>query len=397
MTGSALLRSELEDELARLQRNHGYRRRRVVESGRDPKRPLEVFVEGRRCINFCSNDYLGLTHHPEMIATFKRAADTYGVGSGSAHLVTGHSREHHALEEELADFLQRPRALLFSTGYMANLGIAAALLGRGDFAIQDKLNHASLIDAAQLSGARLLRYRHADVEALESRLADARGKRTVVFTDGVFSMDGDIAPLGRISELCDRHDALLVVDDAHGVGVLGSAGRGSGAHLGLPPSAIPVLMVTLGKALGSFGAAVAGEPEIIETLIQRARTYIYTTAPPPPVAAATRTALRILREESWRRQALAERIEQFRRGASQLGLELMPSQTPIQPLLLGDTADAVESSDRLLEKGIWVTAIRPPTVPVGTARLRITLSASHTAQDVTRLLDGLTALAPSPS
>lgn len=396
MAGSASLSWELQGELKRLERSHSYRRRRVVDD-RDSARPLEVSVEGQHCINFCSNDYLGLSHHPEMVAAFKHAADRYGVGSGSAHLVTGHTREHHALEEELADFLERPRALLFSTGYMANLGIAAALLGRGDLAVQDKLNHASLLDAARLCGARLLRYQHVDTGALETRLAGASGKRTMVFTDGVFSMDGDIAPLEEISELCARHRALLVVDDAHGMGVLGGGGRGTGEHLGLPPSDIPLLMVTLGKALGSFGAAVAGDADMIETLIQRARTYIYTTAPPPPVAAATRAALRLVRDEPWRRQALNQRIEQFRQGASQLGLKLMPSRTAIQPLLLGTPSGALDASTRLMEKGLWVTAIRPPTVPVGTARLRITLSAAHTAAHVERLLDALETLSPSLS
>lgn len=377
---SARLAAEIETLEAR-----GLRRRRsVLEGAAGPVRRLD----GREFLTFCSNDYLGLAAHPEVTAAFEHAARTWGVGSGAAHLVTGHTREHHALEEELAEFTGRSRALLFSTGYMANIGIAQALLDRGDWLFEDRLNHASMIDAARVSRARMLRYRHADADALEQRLAQVEGGHRLVMTDAVFSMDGDLAPLPDLVAVCGRHEAWLMIDDAHGLGVLGE-GRGSAAHFGLGPDQVPILMGTLGKALGGFGAFVAGDEALIEYLIQRARTYIYTTAPPPAVAAAVRAALNVCRREHWRRDHLADLIRRFRAGAGALGLELPESDTPIQPLVVGSPERAMRLGELLLKRGILVTPIRPPTVPEGTSRLRVTLSAAHTEADIGRLLDAL--------
>lgn len=355
-------------------------------------------VDGRRCINFCSNDYLGLARDPRPGEAMARAARAWGAGSGAAHLVSGHTAEHHALEEELADFVGTPRALLFSTGYMANLGALCALAGRGDVVAEDRLNHASLLDASRLCGARVRRYAHADPEAAARRL-EGDGRRKLVVTDAVFSMDGDTAPLAALAGIARRAGAWLMVDDAHGLGIAGPGGRGSLAAAGLKPANSTVLVGTLGKALGTFGAFVAGDEDLVETLVQRARPYVYTTAPPPAVAAATRASLAIATREEWRRQRLAELTARFRAGAAGLGLRLMASDTPIQPLLAGEPAAALAASEALFEAGIWATAIRPPTVPEGSARLRITLSAAHEDAHVERLLDvlaGLPALQAGP-
>ena len=361
-----------------------YRRRLTLQSAQGPV----VRVDGRQYLNFCSNDYLGLAAHPRVIEAFDRAAAQYGVGSGASHLVCGHSAPHHELEEALADFTDRPRALLFSSGYMANTGILAALLERGDYVFQDRLNHASLLDGGLHSGARFQRFPHSDVAALEGKLAGCDGLKLVV-VDGVFSMDGDTAPLVELSAACARHDAWLMVDDAHGFGVMGKRGAGSTEAAGLDGSAVPVLMATLGKALGTAGAFVAGSELLIEAIIQQARTYIYTTALPPAIAAAGLAALRLLDEESWRRHHLADLITRFRRGAAQLELPLMASSSAIQPLLVGDPDQAVQLSERLRAQGLLIGAIRPPTVPAGTSRLRITLSAAHSERQVDQLLEQL--------
>ena len=348
-------------------------------------------------VNFCSNDYLGLARDPEVVAAMAKAAQRYGAGAGASHLVSGHGVEHEALERELAEFTGRARALVFSTGYMANLGVLGALAGRDDLLLGDELNHASLIDAARLvRSTHLQRYAHGDAAAARAALAaydahDAHAAGAFVITDGVFSMDGDLAPLPALAQAAQAHGAWLVVDDAHGIGVVGATGGGCCEHFGLDARDVPVLIGTFGKALGTFGAFVAGDDDIIELLIQRARTYIYTTALPPPVAAATRRALRIVREEPWRRENLQARIAEFRAGAAKRGLAVTPSTTPIQPLILGSPAAALEASRRLAAAGHRVTAIRPPTVPEGTARLRITLSAAHTAQQVESLLAALEA------
>ncbi len=347
------------------------RRRRVVES-RTHGSP-RMRVEGRELLAFCSNDYLGLADHPKVIEALVTAAREWGVGSGASHLVSGHCSEHHALEDEIAAFVGRPRALLFSTGYMANLAVVATLLERGDRVFEDRHNHASLLDAGLASGARFSRYPHGDVAVLRSRLARGAGSQAMVVTDGVFSMDGDVAPLRELASACRERDAWLFVDDAHGFGVLGPGGRGSVEAAGLGVQDVPVLMGTLGKACGTFGAFVAGSNDLVETLLQHARTYIYTTALPPAVAAAARASLRLLQEEPWRRSRVLDHVARFRREASRLGLPLMDSGTPIQPLLLGTEAAALAASDALLAAGIWVPAIRPPTVPAGTSRLRVML------------------------
>jgi 8-amino-7-oxononanoate synthase len=368
-----------------------YRTRQVL----DGPQGVNVSLDGREYLSFCSNDYLGLANHPEVVAAFHQGLDRYGAGSGAAHLITGHSRAHHELEEALADFVQRPRALLFSTGYMANLGVLTALAGRGNHVFEDRGNHASLLDGARLSGARLMRYRHADTADLARRLESASAAGGVVATDGVFSMDGDIAPLLTLADTASAHAAWLLVDDAHGLGVVGPQGRGSVAACGLGTGQVPILMGTLGKAFGTFGAFVAGSEELVETLIQEARTWIYTTAPPPGVAVATLAALRLVESEDWRRAQLQLLVRRFRTGALRLGLNLCDSATPIQPVLAGTAAAAMRWSAALREEGILITAIRPPTVPEGTARLRITFSAIHTVAQVDRLLHALERTLPA--
>lgn len=371
----------LRQLLTQRQAQHLYRRPRITES---PQQPV-MQVNGKTMLTFCSNDYLGLANHPEVVKAFQQAANQYGVGSGAAHLVNGHSRLHQQLEEALAEFTKRERALLFSTGYMANLGLTNALAERHDTVYQDRLNHASLLDAALLSGAKLIRYSHNDTEQLSKRLDAQTSGQKLIVTDGVFSMDGDSAPVRELAALARAHDAWLIVDDAHGLGILGSTGAGllEAEDLGQEDA---ILMGTLGKALGTAGAFVAGSHDLIEYLIQTARPYIYTTAQPPAIAAASLASLTLVQTETWRREHLQYLIQTFRAGASQLGLNLMPSQTAIQPILIGDNAKALNISQQLENAGILVTAIRPPTVPTNTARLRITLSAAHTAQQVEYLL-----------
>jgi 8-amino-7-oxononanoate synthase len=375
----------LAEQLKARKKQHLYRSRLITQSPQG----AEIMVAGRRYLNFCSNDYLGLANDPEVVASFQAAANDYGVGGGASHLVNGHSAAHHALEDALADFTGRSRALLFSSGYLANLGVISALLGRGDAVFQDRLNHASLLDAGLLSGARFQRFHHVDVADLSQRLTRSEAQRKLVVSDGVFSMDGDIAPLDKLVSVSQQHNAWLMVDDAHGLACLGNGGRGAVDLFQLEQQQVPVLMGTLGKGFGTAGAFVAGSQDLIETLIQQARTYIYTTAMPPAVAAATLTSLQRVQADSWRREKLTVLIDRFRIGAAQLGLHLMPSQTPIQPIVVGDAERAVQMSEALKAQGIMVSAIRPPTVPAGTARLRITLSAAHSEQQVDRLLAAL--------
>ena len=376
---------DLRTELTRLHEANLYRQRRISASATG----VRVQIDGRELLSFCSNDYLGLANHPEVIKAMQDGAARWGVGSGASHLVNGHTSAHHALEEELAAFTQRPRALLFSTGYMANLGVIAALCGRGDFVFEDRLNHASLLDGARLSQARLQRYGHNDAESLKQKLNGHERGEKLVATDGVFSMDGDMALLPELCKVTQQHQAWLMVDDAHGFGVLGKNGGGCVEQFGLNLDEAPILIGTLGKAFGTFGAFVAGSKDLIEFLIQKARPYIYTTALPPAVAEASRASLRLLQSEGWRREKLQSLIKQFRGGAQQLGLQLMDSKTPIQPLLIGDNANAMAMSAALKQQGILITAIRPPTVPDGTARLRITFSADHSEADVVQLLNAL--------
>ncbi|WML89318.1 8-amino-7-oxononanoate synthase [Thiothrix lacustris] len=378
------LRTELDSRRSR----HLYRSTRVADSPQQPHR----HIDGKALLTFCSNDYLGLANHPDVIYAFQQAANTYGVGSGAAHLVNGHSRPHQQLEEALAAFTGRERALLFSTGYMANLGVVNALLnGRNDVVYADRLNHASLVDAGLLSAAKLIRYPHNDTHHLDKRLLAQEGEDAtqLILTDGVFSMDGDVAPLSRLVKLARHHEAWLMVDDAHGFGVLGKTGAGLVEAEGLTQDDVPILMGTLGKALGTAGAFIAGSRDLIDYLIQTARTWIYTTAQPPAIAAATLASLQLVQTEPWRREHLQALIQQFRQGATQLGVPLMPSNTAIQPIMVGSSEKAVELSRQLEALGILITAIRPPTVPADTARLRVTLSAAHTPEDVKQLLDSL--------
>lgn len=386
---------DLPKALESLRARDLYRRRRTVQGWPAEQGGAVAIVENQERLVFCSNDYLGLSHDPRVTATFREAAARSGVGSGASHLVSGHGTEHQALEEELAAFVSRERALLFSTGYMANLGTVAALVGRGDRVLEDRLNHASLLDAGLLCGARFGRYPHGDAAAVDARLSESANGTAIVLTDGVFSMDGDVAPLDALAECCARHRAWLMVDDAHGIGVLGATGRGSVEDLGLTAAAVPILMGTLGKAIGTFGAFVAGSHDLIEYLVQKARAYIYTTALPPAVAAATRTALRLIDGESWRRERVWSHVERFRNAAKTAGIELSPSPTPIQPIVLGSAARALAASEALWAQGIWVAAIRPPTVPEGSARLRITLSAAHRDGDIERLVEALAAVLKS--
>ncbi|MFW3897946.1 8-amino-7-oxononanoate synthase [Pseudomonas putida] len=361
-----------------------YRQRPLLQSPQGP----QVVVDGQSLLAFCSNDYLGLANHPEVIAAWRAGAERWGVGGGASHLVVGHSTPHHQLEEALAEFTGRPRALLFTTGYMANLGAVTALVGQGDTVLQDRLNHASLLDAGLLSGARFNRYLHNDADSLDKRLDKAEGN-TLVVTDGVFSMDGNIADLPELVNRARAKGAWLMVDDAHGFGTLGRKGGGVAEHFGLSLEELPVLVGTLGKAFGTAGAFVAGSEDLIESLVQFARPYIYTTSQPPALACATLKSLALLRDEHWRREHLAALIAQFRGGAEAIGLELMDSFTPIQPIMIGDAGRALHLSRMLRERGLLVTAIRPPTVPAGSARLRVTLTAAHSAAQVQLLLNAL--------
>lgn len=363
-------------------------RRRRRNARRLSHDTAEIELDGVRCVDFCSNDYLGISAHPRVTEAFVAAAREHGVGARASHLITGHQGEHEALEEELAAFTGRERAILFSTGYMANLGLATALVKKGGAVLGDRLNHASLIDAGRIARADIGHFAHGDAAALERELA-TRGAGTLVLTDGVFSMDGDLAPLPAFAAACARHGAFLAVDDAHGFGVLGERGAGTLEHFGLGGSEVPALVGTLGKALGSFGAFVAGDAGLVETLIQRARTYIYTTALPPAVAAATRAALAVSISESWRRTRVLSLARRFRALAGEAGITLAESETPIQPVLIGSADAAMAASERLLARGYFVAAIRPPTVPAETSRLRIALSAAHRDADVEGLVAAL--------
>lgn len=379
---------QIQDFLTQQQQRHLYRHSRLSHS---PQAPT-MHMDGKDVLTFCSNDYLGLANHPELIQVFKQAASKYGVGSGAAHLINGHNIEHQRLEEAIAEFTGRQRALLFSTGYMANLGTITALTNKGESLYQDRLNHASLMDAGRLSDAKMWRYQHSDIENLQQRITRSNDECSMIVSDGVFSMDGDCAKLTELSDIANKHQSWLMVDDAHGFGVLGETGAGLVEQAGLSSSDVPVLMATLGKAVGTSGAFVAGDEGLIEFLIQSARTYIFTTAMPPAIAAAGSKSLELIQKESWRREHLQQLITQFKQGATELNLPMMPSDTAIQPILVGSSDKALVYSQQLLSQGILVTAIRPPTVPVGEARLRITLSAAHTKLQVEQLLSALDTL-----
>ena len=350
---------------------------------------IDIGIDGRSLRNFCSNDYLGLAQHPEVIASLQECAAWRGVGAGASHLVCGHFREHRELEEAIAQWQGYPRALLLGSGYLANLAVVQGLLREGDLCVQDKLNHASLLDGARLAGAELKRYPHGLLDGALRQLRSRPDAAALLATDGVFSMDGDFAPLKMLAVLARAEGATLYVDDAHGAGVIGPDGAGSVAHAGLGAREVPLQLITLGKALGCAGAVLVGQDALIQAISETARPYIYTTAVPPPLASAARTALGIARRESWRRFKLAAMIARFRRGAQQLGVPLMDSSTPIQPILVGSNAAALTASQRLEEAGFFVGAIRPPTVPDGRARLRVTLNAMHSETDVDALLEAL--------
>lgn len=380
--------NDLKQALVQRKEQGLYRQRKQIQSPQG----REIMLNGQRVLNFCSNDYLGLAAHPEVNKAFVRGAELYGVGSGSAHLVNGHSSAHHQLEDELAEFTGYPRTLLFSTGYMANLGVAQSLCTHRDLIIEDKLNHASLLDAARVSGAKLSRYLHGNYQSLQDKLSKRGAGECLVSSDAVFSMDGDQADIATMTDLCSSHDAWLMLDDAHGFGVLGKNGAGSLNHQQIAAKNVPIYMATLGKALGTAGAFIAGSDELVEYLIQTARSYIFTTAMPPAIAEATRASLKLLVTENWRQQALIENIKNFKLLAKQSEIPLLASDTAIQPVIINDSQKALETSHTLLKKGLHVAAIRPPTVPANTARLRITLRADHTPVDIQHLVDSLSPL-----
>jgi 8-amino-7-oxononanoate synthase len=360
------------------------RQRRLLDSAQG----AHIKADGREILSFCSNDYLGLANHPELVAALQEAAAKSGVGSGASHLITGHHRYHHELEQALAAFVGLPAALLFSTGYMANLGVIPALMGRNDAIFSDKLNHASLNDAAVLSRAELNRYPHNDLPALEKMLRASHATRKLVVADAVFSMDGDLAPVPELLALCEQYDAWLMLDDAHGFGVLGEKGRGVLSHFQVASPRI-IYMATLGKAAGVSGAFVAGEPVLIDYLIQNARTYIYTTATPPALSATLLAALKIIEQEDSRRAHLNQLINLLKSNLRLQRWQLMDSSTAIQPVVVGSNEDVLRLSEYLLTQGILVPAIRPPTVPKGSARLRISLSAAHSVDDIQRLITAM--------
>lgn len=370
----------LASALEALQQEHLFRTRNLNSSAQE----IEPVINGQQVLSFCSNDYLGLANHPKVIESFASATKKYGVGSGASHLITGHHKCHHTLEDELAEFLGCERALLFSTGYMANLGVVSSFANRDAVVFEDRLNHASLIDAGILSRANLKRYTHVACNELETQLKNDKNHSKFIISDGVFSMDGTIAPVTKLQLLAEKYSAQLIIDDAHGIGVLGDSGKGcTEGRL----NKNTILIGTLGKAFGTFGAFVAANKEIIEWLIQKARTYIYTTALPPAIAEATRTSLKLIQEETWRREKLRNLILQFRSLAEQKELPLTSSTTAIQPLIVGSSEMALNLSENLLENGILVMAIRPPTVAKNQARLRVTFSATHTQTHVERLVE----------
>jgi 8-amino-7-oxononanoate synthase len=376
--------SALAVELAELESRGLWRERRTLQG----PTAAHVRVNGREYLAFCSNDYLGLASHPALVRAAQEGCARYGVGAGASHLILGHSAAHHVLEKALARFVALPRALAFSTGYMANIGVVTALTGRGDAVFADRLNHASLNDACLLSRAEFRRYPHGDLDALERALAATRARRKLIVTDAVFSMDGDIAPVRDLAALAERFDAWLLLDDAHGFGVLGEGGRGILSHCGIASPRV-IYMATLGKAAGVFGAFVAGPGALVETLLQRARSYIYTTASPPLLAHALLEGLRLIETEQWRREHLAGLVCRLKTGLAAHRWRLMASPTAIQPMVIGGNAEALAASERLARRGILVPAIRPPTVPQGSARLRISLSAGHSTEDVDRLVAAL--------
>ena len=380
--------TDFNTQLSELAQADQLRVRRVVDGPQD----AAMVVDGKRVVSYASNDYLGLANHPKVVEAAMRALKRYGLGAGASHMVSGHMRAHHELEEKLADFVRLPKALLFSSGYAANMGILTALAGRGDTIFADKLNHASLNDGALLSRATFKRYPHADPVKLGAMLAAANnGGRKLIVTDAVFSMDGDIAPVPELLKLAEAHDALLVIDDAHGFGVLGYRGTGTLEHFNLKSERI-VYMATLGKAAGGYGAFVAAHEDLIEWILQSARSYIFTTATPPAIAAAMQASLEVMQEDRERLKHLHTLIEFFGDSLKLQYAKLPFSQTAIQPVMIGDNATTLAFAEALRDRHMFVPAIRPPTVPQGTSRLRVSLSAAHTVEDLFDLITALTDL-----
>ena len=377
--------SAIKKWLVERKKQYLYRSLKTLESPQQ----THIILDGKSLLSFSSNDYLGLAAHPNVISAFQKAANQYGVGSGGSHLVTGHCIEHVRLEEALALFTGRDKAVLFSSGYMANMGVINVFMEAGDIVYQDRLNHASLLDAGMLCKAKMIRYCHNNVAILSKKLECQPKQSSMIVSDGVFSMDGDIAPVTDLARLAKHYTAWLMIDDAHGFGVLGNAGGGLLDAENLNQYDVPILMATLGKALGTAGAFVAGSHDLIDYITQTARTFIYTTAMPPAIAAATLESLTIITQETWRREKLQMLIALFKAGAKERELPLLPSDTAIQPLMIGDSQTVLEIEKQLKDKGVLVIAIRPPTVPENTARLRITLSAEHSENDICYLLDML--------
>ena len=375
---------QLKVELAERALTGLNRKRRLLQS----PQAAHLVADGQHLLSFASNDYLGLANHPDLISALQKGATEAGVGGGASHLITGHHQFHHDAEQALAGFVGLPAGLLFSTGYMANMGVVSALLGRNDAIFADKLNHASLNAAAVLARAKLNRYPHQDLAQLEKMLAASRAPRKLVIVDAVFSMDGDIASVPELLALCEKYDAYLLLDDAHGFGVLGKQGHGILSHFNVASPRI-IYMATLGKAAGVAGAFVAGDATIIEYLIQSAKTYIYTTASPPALAAALVAAVNLMQIDKAPHRHLRDLIAYYKQNLSLKRWQLMPSDTAIQPIVVGSNAEALSLSEHLLTQGILVPAIRPPTVPKNTARLRISLSAAHSLDDVKMLIQHL--------
>lgn len=380
---------DFDRDLELLDRQGLLRRRKIADSACGP----ELTVDGKDVVAFCSNDYLGLAAHPAIAEALAAAARQHGVGSGASHLISGHHRLHQKLETRLAEFTGAQRCLSFSTGYMANLALITALCGREDAVFSDALNHASLIDACRLSRATVHRYPHRDLAALADQLAHSDASRKLIVTDAVFSMDGDIAPLPDMLEICEKFDAMLIADDAHGFGVLGANGRGTLSHFGIDPQQLAssriACMATLGKAAGVAGAFIGGSNKLIEWVLQKGRTYIFTTAAAPPLAASAIKAIELIEHGDDRRNHLQQLISRFRTTLRPKRWTLIDSETAIQPLVIGSNEEALQVSDKLMSEGLWVPAIRPPTVPAGTARLRLSLSAAHTEAHVDRLVAAL--------
>ena len=378
-------RNQLQQQHDQRKSESLWRSLRTVDSPPD----REIRIGDKTLLNFCSNNYLSLANHPSMIEAATAAASRYGTSTSASHLIAGHNTLHEDLEGKIAEFTGAEKAILFSTGYMANLAVPDTFLGRNDLLVQDRLNHASIIDGGKITNAKVLRYKHNDADAAERLLEATEHNRKLLITDSVFSMDGDVAPIARLHSACKKHDAVLMVDDAHGFGVIGDTGKGSLETVGLTPSGNILMLGTLSKACGSFGAFVAGDAVYIDTLLQHARPFIYTTALPSPVVAASIKALELIQTEAWRREKLNENVTYFRSQAEQAHIPLAPSSTPIQPVIIGDNQTTLKISQNLFQKGFMVVAIRPPTVAVGEARLRITLMTDHTKEDMDRLIDCL--------